>query len=1162
MRQHRYAGTTLVELVVAIAMLTVLMGAVIPVITHTRRSWDTWKNNSEIVQNGRVLIDHMRRHLATAQKITAVSASSDTEGYIEFSDANSVVYRYGVPTGNQVEFGPVGSLADLAGPVSLFRFTCFDINDFTNPTVDVDTIRLVQVEAVFTDAAVGTQDKTFTTSVFLYCNDEKFTQGTPFEFDTVKGKRPALSQIDSTHYLCAYKGDGDDGWATVLAVDTATLAITQASSIEFDTIKGKEPSLTQMDGTHYLCTYQGDGDHGKALILTIDLATWNITKSTPFEFDADRGKAPAVAKIDTAHYLCAYQGKDDDGWVVVLSTDGLVAHWKFDEISGTSAADATGNGHTGTLNNMSGSEWTTGQVDGALEFDGSDDYVSVSSVAVPTTAFSFALWFKPDSNWSSGSGEQRFVDWTGSSPSRPYWTFSEDGDGKIGLHVKIDGTSYDDIKTQTTSWTSGTWYHLAVTWNGTDFKVYVNGTQEGPDVTHSGSHMSNTGLHIGQNASSSDRFDGQLDDLRIYSYALSPSEVTALTQVLSFEEFTEAKAGTDTTSITIDTPASTSSGDLLITAVATDGDTDVSLASPAGEGWTEINTNSANSAVTLGTWWKIAGASESSTHQFTWSGSEQAYAWMMRFTGHDASDPINAYAANYGTSSTPTSPAVTSTVDNALILRLGGFDDPDITVDAPGLSGHTAITMDSSVFPKIESTTLSKETVGSANFAVSMPSTRPDGDLYLAQISQEGGALIDSIPSGWTEITDSENPGGVRFASYWKIGSSEPATYTWSGDPSKKWLGAIHRISGINKSSPINVSGDSTGESSSPAAPSVTAAVDNCLILRMYGAEGDEQAATYWPTETTPIFQDDTVGDVVSAAAHETQVTSGSTGSAAFSMTGSKKWIAATIAIAPPASSGPVSGAAGYVRQSSSGSSGTSDFSLTASEEARMVTIAIAPASQGPAPSAISRHTPYEFDTVKGKHCKLVRIDDTHYLCIYTGDGDDGWAVILIVDPLTWVVTKGTPLEYDTIKGKEASLAQIDSTHFMCVYQGNEKDWAYATVLSVNTVSNTVVQESVYLVENESEATTGKKPAVVGINGNRFLLAYEGKDQDGYAVVLTVDSDTWEVSIATPLEFDTVKGKEAELVKIDNDHYLCAYAGDGGDGWAVILQPGTQEILP
>ncbi|MCH8216502.1 MAG: hypothetical protein IH892_06985, partial [Planctomycetes bacterium] len=259
---------------------------------------------------------------------------------------------------------------------------------------------------------------------------------------------------------------------------------------------------------------------------------------------------------------------------------------------------------------------------------------------------------------------------------------------------------------------------------------------------------------------------------------------------------------------------------------------------------------------------------------------------------------------------------------------------------------------------------------------------------------------------------------------------------------------------------------------------------------------------------------------------------------------------------------GPVSGGAGHVTQRLAGNSGTSNFSLTASEEARMVTIAIAPFSQGPAPPLPSVETPYEFDTIKGKHCDLARIDDTHFLCAYTGDGDDGWAVILIVDPLTWEVTKGTPLEYDSIKGKEASLAQIDSTHFICAYQGKAKDWAYATVLTVNTVSNTVVQESVSLVENESDEFSVKKPAIVPMTGNRFLLAYEGKDKDGFAVVLEVDTGTWGISVGVPFEFDTSKGKDADLIKIDSSHYLCAYGGDGDDGWAVILVPGTQQILP
>jgi hypothetical protein len=166
--------------------------------------------------------------------------------------------------------------------------------------------------------------------------------------------------------------------------------------------------------------------------------------------------------------------------------------------------------------------------------------------------------------------------------------------------------------------------------------------------------------------------------------------------VVTYEGFTEAKASSNVTSIILPTPGGTSAGDLLITAVVTDGNEAISLAPPGGEGWTTIAVNQ-QGGVTLGVWWKLAGASESPSHQFTWGSVEQCYAWMMRFTGHDPDTPINA-SANMGSggSSSPTSSSVTTSVPNAMILRLGGFDDDDVNVDAPGLSGHTAITMDES----------------------------------------------------------------------------------------------------------------------------------------------------------------------------------------------------------------------------------------------------------------------------------------------------------------------------------------------------------------------------------------------------------------------------------------------------------------------------------
>ncbi|MEW5995894.1 MAG: hypothetical protein AB1744_16070, partial [Candidatus Zixiibacteriota bacterium] len=166
---------------------------------------------------------------------------------------------------------------------------------------------------------------------------------------------------------------------------------------------------------------------------------------------------------------------------------------------------------------------------------------------------------------------------------------------------------------------------------------------------------------------------------------------------VTFEEFTEAKRANNGTDITVSTPAGTSQGDLLIAVVVTDGNTSGTLAPPGGEGWTEINVGQQSGAVTLGVWWKLADASESPSHQFTWSGGgQESYAWMMRFTGHDPTSPINASATNGGSSSSPTCPSVTTTVANTMIVRIGGFDDDYINVDNTGLSGHTDITMDES----------------------------------------------------------------------------------------------------------------------------------------------------------------------------------------------------------------------------------------------------------------------------------------------------------------------------------------------------------------------------------------------------------------------------------------------------------------------------------
>ena len=77
-----------------------------------------------------------------------------------------------------------------------------------------------------------------------------------------------------------------------------------------------------------------------------------------------------------------------------------MAYWKFDEGSGTSVADSSGNGNTGTL--VNGPLWTAGRVGNALFFDGIDDNVTVpdSTSLDLSSSFTLSAWVNPASTFT------------------------------------------------------------------------------------------------------------------------------------------------------------------------------------------------------------------------------------------------------------------------------------------------------------------------------------------------------------------------------------------------------------------------------------------------------------------------------------------------------------------------------------------------------------------------------------------------------------------------------------------------------------------------------------------------------------------------------------------------------------------------------------------
>jgi hypothetical protein len=78
---------------------------------------------------------------------------------------------------------------------------------------------------------------------------------------------------------------------------------------------------------------------------------------------------------------------------------------------------------------------------------------------------------------------------------------------------------------------ANTWYHIALTWDGTNYVVYVDGIEKASD-TYTGLSTLNSSLaDIGNDGNTgwrTEAFQGKLDDVRIYDRALSQSDVNDL----------------------------------------------------------------------------------------------------------------------------------------------------------------------------------------------------------------------------------------------------------------------------------------------------------------------------------------------------------------------------------------------------------------------------------------------------------------------------------------------------------------------------------------------------------------------------------------------------------------------------------------------------------
>ncbi|HNO77103.1 MAG TPA: DNRLRE domain-containing protein [Phycisphaerae bacterium] len=265
----------------------------------------------------------------------------------------------------------------------------------------------------------------------------------------------------------------------------------------------------------------------------------------------------------------------------IVTSNGLIGRWSLNEGSGDYAFDSTSTGAVGVI---TGATWATSDIvdfgggvcqnsliedccDGAadcddgdacttdecalasvsaLEFDGSNDGVSMGTAPLLGAAqFTLEAWIKPTGSGltaSSGSGGIVAV------PIVAKGRGEADGDNRdMNYFMGIDGTSsvltadFESVDPAPNNFpVSGTtaidtlnvWYHVAATYDGATWRLYLNGVLDGSNTVNrtprfdSIQHFS-LGTAQTSTGSSAGRFEGLMDEVRVWNYARSESAIQA-----------------------------------------------------------------------------------------------------------------------------------------------------------------------------------------------------------------------------------------------------------------------------------------------------------------------------------------------------------------------------------------------------------------------------------------------------------------------------------------------------------------------------------------------------------------------------------------------------------------------------------------------------------
>ncbi|WP_442510845.1 Ig-like domain-containing protein [Novipirellula sp. SH528] len=446
------------------------------------------------------------------------AADHDGTNYTDFTDWTDVLVPDVGEINLIVSFGEdvAGNLyvVDYLGEV--FRFSAGNVSDQLRVQSVNDSLTLGLVE-IQSDGSI------------LYDPNGQFNQLSAGETAT-----------DSFVYQIS---DGNGGFASATVVVTITgVTALPVVSVSVTDSEASEPSndgeltltrtgdLSQPLTVHYVVsgTATLDDDYvsiGTSAVIPAGSSSFVLRIDVNDDAFVEAQESVTVTLVSGQGYAI---GGNDSATLSIISDDQpdsgstLVGHWTLDDSAGTTAADISGNQHSGTL--VGSPTWTTGVLAGGLEFDGVDDYVDLgtSPAIIGTGGFTVAAWVRTTASKDQVIVQQRGRDYNGQyvfrlteSGNVRFWTFG--------------GSLYGPVVQTTEKVNDGQWHHVVgVRADDGTTSIYIDGVLA-TSRTGAPRPLASINVYMGADRRGSARYlAGTLDDVRIYSRGLDDQEVAAL----------------------------------------------------------------------------------------------------------------------------------------------------------------------------------------------------------------------------------------------------------------------------------------------------------------------------------------------------------------------------------------------------------------------------------------------------------------------------------------------------------------------------------------------------------------------------------------------------------------------------------------------------------